>query len=107
MHSRPQIEGLKPSASLVAISELVSHCVQNALIVPYRLAYDERLGLLEHGANFLSSRDLSHTGAPIVISDDDKISRKERTMGAAQVKQHAVMTSDRNHPHGDYERRCG
>ena len=94
-----KIEGLQPAAFAVAIRELHPHRIQNRVVCSQRLPHDERLRLFEHATNLLTAGNLADTGVASIVGEQNNIAREERSVRAAQVEQHAVISGHGNHAH--------
>src|SRR5262249_17966096 len=59
----------------------------------------QRTRVLDRLPDLLPARDFPHAGVSGAVLQDEDVSREERSMGAAQVEQHAVVSRDGDHGH--------
>ncbi len=58
-----------------------------------------RAGLLEGALDGRATRHLADAGVAVGVLEDHQVSGEERSVRAAQVQQHVVVSGDRDHPH--------
>ncbi len=95
-----QVEGLDSPPAGITIGELPSYADEKPLMRTDRLADDEWAGIFERLANFLATGHLADAGAPRRVGQQQQVAGEERSVGAAQIEQHAVVASDRNDGQG-------
>ena len=93
-----QIEGLQAAATDVAIGECLARLVQQAVEIADRLADQNGASVVQRLADRLATGDFADTGVAGAVLENEDVAGEVRTMGAAQVEQHAVLTCDRDHP---------
>src|ERR1017187_4094772 len=102
MHGGPLIEGLEAAAGGIAIPKAAAHGAENVGISADRLAHDEWLRIGDGLANPFAPGRLAGAGVAGAGFQDDQIPREQRTMRAAEIQQHAVVTRHRHHAHFRY-----
>ena len=94
MDGGAQIEGLQPAPAAVAVSKLLLHALQHALVRANRLADDQRARVFQRLADLFAAGHLAHAGVPGVVGEDQEVAREKRAVRTAQVQQHAVAAGD-------------
>ena len=89
-----QVEGMQATATGVAVGEGRADLREQLRVAGDLLADEQRRGVFDRLADLLAAGDFAQAGASGVVRDQDDIAREERTMRAAEVEQHAVMTCD-------------
>jgi hypothetical protein len=64
---------------------------------------DDLAGVFERATDRLTAWYLTDADVAIGVVEDHHVSGEVRRMGAAQVQQHAVASSDGNHPHDGHD----
>ena len=105
MDGGAQIEGLDTTAVAVEIGETRVHLVKDCVAGRERLADNEGLRVFHNAANLFSAGDLAHAGAACVVGEENQIACEKGAMRSAEVKQHGVVSGDRNNTHSG-DSRC-
>jgi hypothetical protein len=99
MHGDPQVEGLGTAATGVAAGELAADITEHGVVIPDAAAFDQRAGLLQRVLDGGPARHFPHSGVAFGILENQQVPGEVRSVGAAEVEQHAVMSGDGDHPH--------
>ena len=94
MDGHAQVEGLQAAATGVAVGESRTDLRKELFVAGDLLTDEQGRGVFDRLADLLATGDFAQAGASGVVGDQDDIAREERTMRAAEVEQHAVMTGD-------------
>lgn len=83
-----------------------SDIFQNRIVTADRQADEQFRGLFKRLADHFAAWHFADAGMAGIIFDDGDVAREERSMRAAEIEQHAVLTRDWHHSHG-YNARSG
>ena len=99
LNCRAQIVSLNSPSAGVSLRETPPHGIKHRTVVANRLADNESPRFLQGPSDFFASRNFTQSRVAGAVLQNDDIAREERTMGTAQVQQHAVLAGDRNDQH--------
>src|SRR5579863_6756604 len=100
------IECLESAAGRVILSKLIKNAIDDGLVRRGLGACEEFRRLFEDLANRLTAGNLARARVSCVIAEQNQVTGKERSVGAAQVEQHAVVPGHWNNAHALNTRRA-
>ena len=107
VNSDAQVEGLQAAAAGIAVGKGLTDLIEHLLIRADRAADDQAACVFQRLANALATGYFTDTGVAGVILENDDVAGKKRPVGAAQIKQHAVVAGHRNDLHVSDDRGFG
>jgi len=97
MNGDAQVEGLQAAAGDIAVGEGLARLVQQRVEIADRLPDEDGTCVFEGLANGFATGDFANSGVAGAVLENEDVAGEIRTMGAAQVEQHAVLTGNRDH----------
>jgi hypothetical protein len=94
-----EVESLRAAPPGVAVGEVLLHGIDDAIASGNRLSDHHWARVFNRLPDLLAPGNLADACVARAVLEDHDIAREERTMGAAQVEQHAVEPRDRDHGH--------